>query len=46
MVFQIILFVTGLVILYYGAEWLVKAASSIAYRFGIRPMVIGLAVRE
>ncbi len=44
MVFQFILFVTGLVILYYGAEWLVKAASSIAYRFGIRPMVIGLTV--
>lgn len=44
MVFQFILFVAGLVILYFGAEWLVKAASSIAFQFGIRPMVIGLTV--
>ncbi len=44
MVFQFIVFITGLVVLYYGAEWLVKAASSIAYHFGIRPMVIGLTV--
>ncbi|GMQ82128.1 MAG: calcium/sodium antiporter [Rhodothermia bacterium] len=44
MVLQFIVFVTGLVILYFGAEWLVKAASSIAYQFGIRPMVIGLTV--
>ena len=44
MVFQFFIFLSGLVILYFGAEWLVKAASSIALRFGIRPMVIGLTV--
>ena len=44
MVLQFILFATGLVILYYGAKWLVKAASSIAFQLGIRPMVIGLTV--
>jgi cation:H+ antiporter len=44
MVVQFIIFVLGLVILYFGADWLVKAASSIALRFGIRPMVVGLTV--
>lgn len=44
MVLQFIVFLTGLVVLYYGAKWLVKAASSIALQFGIRPMVIGLTV--
>lgn len=44
MVYQSIVFLAGLGILYFGADWLVRAASSIALRFGIRPMVIGLTV--
>ena len=36
--------VIGLVCLTLGAEWLVRGASSIATRFGIAPIVIGLTV--
>ena len=36
--------VVGLVCLTLGAEWLVKGASSVAARFGIAPIVIGLTV--
>jgi cation:H+ antiporter len=36
--------VIGLVCLTLGAEWLVKGASSVAARFGIAPIVIGLTV--
>ncbi|MDA1028801.1 MAG: calcium/sodium antiporter [Bacteroidetes bacterium] len=39
-----IIFLIGLGILYFGAEWLVKGSSRIAARFGIRPIVIGLTV--
>lgn len=34
----------GLVLLYFGAEWLVKGASELAIRFGISPLVVGLTV--
>lgn len=34
----------GLVLLYFGAEWLVKGASSLAIRMGVQPLVIGLTV--
>jgi len=34
----------GLVLLYYGAEWLVRGASELAIRFGISPLVVGLTV--
>ena len=34
--------VGGLVALYFGAEWLVGGASSLAVRFGISPLVVGL----
>ena len=36
--------VLGLVLLYYGAEWLVKGSSELAIRFGISPLVVGLTV--
>jgi cation:H+ antiporter len=36
--------IVGLVCLTLGAEWLVRGASSIATRFGIAPIVIGLTV--
>ena len=34
----------GLVLLYYGAEWLVKGSSELALRVGISPLVVGLTV--
>ena len=34
----------GFVILYYGAEWLVKGSSSLARSLGVTPIVIGLTV--
>lgn len=36
--------VLGLVLLYYGAEWLVKGASELAIRLGISPLMVGLTV--
>ncbi|MCH1500211.1 MAG: calcium/sodium antiporter [Akkermansiaceae bacterium] len=36
--------VAGLVLLYFGAEWLVRGASELAIRFGISPLVVGLTV--
>ena len=36
--------VGGLAALYFGAEWLVGGASSLAVRFGISPLVVGLTV--
>ncbi|GIV59197.1 calcium/sodium antiporter [Rhodocaloribacter litoris] len=44
MLLQILLFLAGLGALYYGAEWLIKGAMSLALRFGIRRMVVGLTV--
>lgn len=37
-------FITGLIIIYYGAEFLVKGASGLARSLGMSPMVIGLTV--
>ncbi len=34
----------GLVLLFFGAEWLVKGASDIALKLGISPLVVGLTV--
>lgn len=39
-----LLFVVGLAALYFGGEYLVKGASSIARHFNLSPMVIGLTV--
>jgi cation:H+ antiporter len=36
--------VAGLVLLYFGAEWLVRGSSELAIRFGISPLVVGLTV--
>lgn len=35
---------TGLVLLYFGAEWLVAGASALALSLGISPLVVGLTV--
>ncbi len=37
-------FLAGLLLLYYGAGWLVKGASSLARGLGLTPLVIGLTV--
>lgn len=39
-----ILTIAGLLLLYYGAEYLVTGSSRLALSFGIRPLVIGLTV--
>lgn len=44
MILDVLLFLLGLVILYYGAEWLIRGASSLALQHGIRPVVVGLTV--
>ena len=44
MIFQILLFISGLAGLYFGAEWLVKGATRFARAFYIKPVVIGLTI--
>jgi len=44
MILAWVLFVVGLLMLYYGAEWLVKGASDLARSLGLTPLVIGLTV--
>ncbi len=40
----VLLCIIGFVLLYYGAEWLVKGSSSLARSLGVTPVVIGLTV--
>jgi cation:H+ antiporter len=35
---------SGGVLLYFGAEWLVKGAAGLALAFGLRPLIVGLTV--
>ena len=44
MVIDFLIFLVGLVVLYFGADWLIRGAASLALRFGIRPLVVGLTV--
>jgi len=44
MILDVLLFLIGLVVLYYGAEWLIQGASSLALQYGIRPVIVGLTV--
>lgn len=44
MTLAILYLVLGLVLLYYGAEALVRGSSSLALRLGLSPLVIGLTV--
>ena len=41
---HLIAFTAGLLLLYYGAGWLVRGSSSLARSLGLTPMVIGLTV--
>lgn len=34
----------GAVLLYFGAEWLVKGSAGLALAFGLRPLIVGLTV--
>lgn len=34
----------GLILLYYGAEWLVQGASSLSLKIGLTPLIVGLTV--
>ena len=44
MLLYIVLCLIGFLLLYYGAEWLVKGSSSLARSLGVTPIVIGLTV--
>ena len=44
MAIQILLFLIGLGLIVYGADWLVDGASSVARRIGISEFVIGLTI--
>lgn len=44
MVLQIFILLAGLLLILYGANWLVDGSSSIAKRFGISEFVIGLTI--
>ena len=44
MILDVLQFVFGLVVLFYGADWLIRGSASLALKFGIRPLVVGLTV--
>lgn len=44
MFWSFLLFLAGLLLLYYGAEYLVSGSSRLALSFGIRPIIIGMTV--
>ena len=44
MLLGVILVIAGLLLLYYGAEYLVTGSSRLALSFGVRPLVVGLTV--
>lgn len=41
---EVVLLLLSLVVLYFGAEWLVSGGSSLAVRLGISPLIIGLTI--
>ena len=43
-VLDVVRLVGGLVVLYMGAEWLVKGSAGLAHAFGVKPLIIGLTV--
>ena len=44
MTYEILLFVGGVGVLYFGAEWLVRGASRLAASLGVSPIGVGLTV--
>jgi len=41
---EILLFLGGLGVLYFGAEWLVRGSARLAVSLGVSPIVVGLTV--
>ncbi|MGL5226554.1 MAG: calcium/sodium antiporter [Bacteroidales bacterium] len=44
MIINILLLILSLILLYFGADFLVKGSSSMAVRFGIPPLIVGLTI--
>jgi cation:H+ antiporter len=44
MILHLLAFLGGIVLLYFGAEWLVRGASRLARSFGLSALVVGLTV--
>ncbi|SRR5690606_31720967 len=44
MLLTIVLMVAGFLLLYFGAEWLIRGGVSIALRLGLTPLVVGLTI--
>jgi cation:H+ antiporter len=44
MITHVIFFVLGLVLLYFGAEWLVAGSARVAAHLGVRPLIVGLVI--
>ena len=44
MTLYLVLCLVGFILLYYGAEWLVKGSANLARGLGVTPIVIGLTV--
>ncbi|MGL5636336.1 MAG: calcium/sodium antiporter [Bacteroidales bacterium] len=44
MILNVLLLIFSLVLLYFGADFLVKGSSSMAVRFGIPPLIVGLTI--
>jgi len=44
MTVSIVVFFVGLVLLYYGADFLVDGSSRLALSFGVRPLIIGMTI--
>ena len=44
MPFQLFLFTLGLALVYFGAEWLLKGAAGLVYRYSVSPLIIGATV--
>jgi cation:H+ antiporter len=44
MILNVVMFFIGLLMLYYGADWLVRGSSGLAGSLGMQPIVIGLTV--
>lgn len=41
---NVFLLLLGLVLLYYGSEWLVRGSAILAFSFSIRPVIVGITV--
>ena len=41
---EILLFIGGVGVLYFGAEWLVRGSARLASSMGVKPIVLGLTV--